>query len=389
MKKALMYASVASMIEQFNMNNIKLLQELGYKVDVACNFEFGSSMTKEKINKLKSTLKDMNVNYFNIPISRKITDIKKLKQAYTITLKLMNKESYDLIHCHSPIGGMICRLANRNSNNFKHCKMIYTAHGFHFFKGNNPIKNLIFRNIEKLGAKYTDILITINENDYQAANQFNLKRNGYVFKIPGVGINYKKFDEISSIPDIRSSLGIKENDFVILSVGELNRNKNHQVIIRSLAELHNANIHYIICGQGAEKNNLSRLIGKLNLDKNVHLLGYQNNIEEYCAIADIFAFPSLREGLGLAAIEAMAAGLPIITSNRGGISEYSKNGITGFSCNPSDIKAFSSAIDLLYNDEGFRKSIGLNNKHVAMNYDIAVVQSKMRDIYNFTSNEIS
>lgn len=172
MKKALMFASVASMIEQFNMSNIQILIELGYKVDVACNFKFGNTISNDKINQLKKKLCEMNVEYYHIDVPRKISDFKNLKNSYNETLKLLNENNYNLIHCHSPIGGVICRLANKNSNNFSKCSMIYTAHGFHFFKG-APLKNwILFYPIEWIFAKYTDILITINIEDYNRAKKY-------------------------------------------------------------------------------------------------------------------------------------------------------------------------------------------------------------------------
>ena len=148
MKKALMYASAASMIQQFNMENIRLLKELGYKVEVACNFEFGSTISNDRIEKLKDELRELGVRYYHIPVTRKLSDVKNIIYSIVETKKLMNKEGYDLVHCHAPIGGVVCRIANRMSKNYRNCKMIYTAHGFHFFKGNSASKNLLFKTIE-------------------------------------------------------------------------------------------------------------------------------------------------------------------------------------------------------------------------------------------------
>lgn len=320
MKKALMYASVASMIQQFNMNNISLLQNLGYKVDVACNFEFGSTITDEKIEKLKEQLTKMDVNFYQIPIPRKITDIKNLRLSYKMTKDLMNEKKYDLIHCHSPIGGIICRLANKHSKHYDSTRMIYTAHGFHFFKGNNPLKNFLFRNIERYGAKYTDTLITINREDYAAAKKFKLKKNGTVEYVPGVGIDIDKINSIQgNKEELCKELNIPSDSILLLSVGELSKRKNHEVIIRLLNQLPD-NIHYVICGQGQLENYLLDLAKKLNVNNRLHLLGYRTNIPQIMKSCDIFVFPSLQEGLPVALMEAMACGLPCIASEiRGNI----------------------------------------------------------------------
>ena len=381
MKRALMTATVPSMIGQFNMNNIKLLQELGYKVDIATNFNDYTVWNQERINKFENELKELNIQTFNISFSRNPKDIKNLMNSYKQMKQLFDNQEYTLIHTHTPISSLITRLAYKRSNIYEACKMIYTAHGFHFFKGNNPIKNLIFRNIEKIGAKYTDVLITINKEDYEAAKRFKLKKNGKVEYVPGVGIDLNKINSIKG--DKRSlckRLGIPLNTTLVLSVGELNSNKNHKIIIEALSKLPQ-DIHYLICGLGPNKNYYKELANKLIGTNRLHLLGYREDIINIMKSCDIFAFPSLREGLGLAAIEAMASGLPIVTSNRGGILDYSKNGVTGYSCDPNDMLAFKNAIESLYRDSKLRQKMSRTNKNLAMNYDISIIKSRMEEIY--------
>lgn len=374
MKKALMYASVASMIQQFNMENIKLLQELGYKVDVACNFDFGSTISNEKIEALKKDLKEMQVDFYHIPVPRKISDINNLRESYKETKKLMNKKNYDLIHCHSPIGGIICRLANKKSNNYKNSRMIYTAHGFHFFKGNNPIKNFIFRNIERYGAKYTDTLITINKEDYEAAKKFKLRKNGTVEYVPGVGID---IDRINSIKGDRNKLinelGIPKDSVLLISVGELNDNKNHRVVIESLPQLPK-NVHYLICGLGSLKNTYIQLAKELGVSNRLHLLGYRTDVIEVLKSCDIFIFPSKREGLSVALMEAMACGLPCIASKiRGNVDLITDN--TGIICENNNINAWFISIDKGLNLIGRDRFLNLDK------YDCKSIEKNMRGVY--------
>ena len=330
MKKALMYASVASMIQQFNMNNIKLLQELGYEVHVACNFEFGSTISNEKINKLKETLTNMNVKYYHIPVPRKISNFSNLYLSYKKTLKLMNENKYNLIHCHSPIGGIICRIANKHSKNYSNARMIYTAHGFHFFKGNNPIKNFIFKNIERYGARFTDTLITINREDYNAAKEFKLKKNGTVEYVPGIGIDLDKINAIEgNKDDLCKELNIPTDSILLLSVGELNQNKNHRVVIEQLDKLPN-NVHYIICGQGSLKEEYESLAKEHNVQHRLHLLGYRDDVLKIMKSCDVFVFPSKREGLSVALMEAMACKLICIASRIRGNVDLENNNIYYF-----------------------------------------------------------
>lgn len=373
MKKALMYASVASMIQQFNMNNISLLQDLGYKVDVACNFEFGSTITDEKIEKLKEQLTKMDVNFYQIPIPRKITDIKNLRLSYKMTKDLMNEKKYDLIHCHSPIGGIICRLANKHSKHYDSTRMIYTAHGFHFFKGNNPLKNFLFRNIERYGAKYTDTLITINKEDYAAAKKFKLKKNGTVEYVPGVGIDIDKINAIQgNKEELCKELNIPSDSILLLSVGELNDNKNHKVVIECLPELQK-NVHYLICGVGPLKEQHEELAKKLDVSDRLHLLGYRNDVIRIMKSCDIFVFPSKREGLSVALMEAMACGLPCIASEiRGNVDLFN---------NDKEEYLFNNK-EKIYLEDILRKAI--RNKKINLDmsrYSIKKIYQQMGKIY--------
>ena len=314
MKRALMFASVASMIQQFNMENIRLLLDLGYTVDVACNMEHGSTITAEKIAAMKQQLADMGVEVIHIPVPRKITAIGDIWKATQLTKSLMDHRSYDLIHCHSPIGGMICRLANRMSNHYRSTRMIYTAHGFHFFHGAPLLNWLLFYPAEAFCAFFTDTLITINREDYAAAQKFKLKKGGSVTYVPGIGVNLDRLAILQ--PDrekLCRELNIPQECTLMLSVGELNDNKNQQVVVEALQQLP-ANYHYIICGQGDLGNKLEALANDLGCAEHLHILGYRDDVISIMKSCDLFIFPSKREGLSVALMEAMACGLPCCAS---------------------------------------------------------------------------
>ncbi len=326
MKRALVYASVASMIQQFNMNNIKLLQKLGYEVDVACNFDFGNTVTDDKIKSLKKELNLINVNYYNISVPRKIGNLIDMKKAYKATKDLINQGNYSLIHCHSPIGGIICRFANKNSKNYNFTKMIYTAHGFHFFKGNNALKNFVFKSVEKYASNFTDVLVTINKEDYEAANKFKLKEKGQVKFIPGIGIDIKRIDLVcESRNNLLNELGLSEDTKILLSVGELSKRKNHETVIKVLNELP-SNVHYLICGKGELLDYLMKISRENQVLERVHFLGYCDNIYSIMKSSDVFVFPSLQEGLPVALMEAIACGMPCVASRiRGNVDFHDLN----------------------------------------------------------------
>lgn len=372
-EKVLIVASVASMIDQFNMPNIRLLQEMGYEVHVACNFEKGNSCSLEKIQTLKKLLENIEVKYYQINFERNILKIFSNFSAYKEVKKILEKNKYRFLHCHSPIGGVIGRIAGYLTQT----KVIYTAHGFHFFKGAPLLNWLLYYPIEKYLSRYTEILITINKEDYERAKTFYAKKVEY---IPGVGIDVEKIKNIKIDKEQkRKELGLSKDSIVLLSVGELNKNKNHSIVIKALAKLNNPNIHYLICGQGNLKEYLEKLIKKLKLENNVKLLGFRKDIYEIYKISDIFVFPSKREGLSVALMEAIVCELPIICSDIRGnrdIVENEKNGILIKKEKNYNLKLILNKIL-----KKKKNSIKIFNESIIKKINIKVINKIMRKIY--------
>jgi glycosyltransferase involved in cell wall biosynthesis len=349
-----------------------MLIDGGHQVDVAFNIE----------QEIKPEIFEMGCKVYELPLQRSPLSRDNFK-AYRMLKNIINSEEYDLVHTHTPVASAIVRLACRKLNSVK---VFYTAHGFHFFKG-APIRNwLVYYPIEKCLARYTDTLITINKEDYERAkSKFKAKRVEY---IPGVGIDLEKFNAVEIDRALkRSQLGLPEDAFVILSVGELNKNKNHEVIIRAISKIDNPHIHYVICGEGQLDEYLRNLSKELGIEKQVHLLGFRKDVAEIGKASDIFAFPSKREGLGLAAIEAMACGLPIITSNIHGIVDYSIDGITGYATTFDDLSGFANSILKLFEDEALRIEYGKHNLNSIVKYDVNNILLRLQEIYGRVMND--
>lgn len=378
MRKMLMIASVPSMIGQFNMSNIKILLRNDYDVNVACNWNDRSVWPGERVITLKKDLADLNVKTIQIDFSRSPLDVKRHKKAYSQLKNLLQKENYDLLHCHAPIASAIVRLAAHKAGSVR---VIYTAHGFHFYKGASIINWMIYYPIEKYLSKYTDTLITINREDYNRALR-KLKCKDIVY-IPGIGLDLEKYKgTLTDTWEKRKEIGVGRNKFLILSVGEINDNKNHQVIIRALAKLNNVDMVYVIVGKGEKRTELEELCKKLHVDGQVIFLGYRDDVKEVLQCADIFAFPSKREGLGLASLEAMAYGIPLLTSDVHGIRDYSINGKSGFSCRSSDVDGFAEGIMRLYKDKEQRVQMGKYNRDNVRNFDVHITEQIMEKVYN-------
>ena len=292
----------------FFQSFIKQLIDQGHTVDIACS----------QADKIQPCYLEWGCRVYPLSCSRSplnkgnLTAIREIKA-------LVREQGYDIVHCHTPIAAACTRLACRKARR-QGTKVIYTAHGFHFYTG-APLKNwLIFYPIEKLCAYFTDLLITINKQDYdRAQKKLRAKKICY---IPGVGIDVEKFASVQiDRKEKREELGIPENAFLVLSVGELNENKNQSVVIRALAQLNDPNVHYIIAGQGGMKDTLERLAKELGLEKQVQLLGFRRDVAELYQAADVFVHPSFREGLPVSIMEARAAGLPVVCSDIRGNSD--------------------------------------------------------------------
>lgn len=314
--------------------------------------------------------------FFDLPFERSPFRLRNI-QLYAKLKKIIDENKYDIIHCHTPMGGVLTRLAARKARK-DGTKVIYTAHGFHFYMG-APVLNWIFYYpVEKFLSRYTNVLITINQEDYQRGKSFHAARVEYV---PGVGVDIDKFKNEGFDRDAkRRALGLNNDDFMILSVGELNKNKNHAVVIRALAELQRNNVKYYICGKGPLEGELKQLAEKLGVGSQVKLLGFRNDIPELCLAADVFAFPSFREGLPVALMEAMASGLPVVCSNIRGNMDLIENGKGGFLVSPNDLNGMRDAILQIMMDVNKRASMSHENRIKMQNYAQEKVLSSYEQI---------
>lgn len=386
MKKALMHAHTAYMVTQFNIDNIKILQDLGYTVDVACCWaDDDSALSPEAMKTRRKMLDDLGCRVIETASLRKIFNISELSKAYRQLKHEVETNKYEIVHTQSPIGGVICRLACRKARKLYGTKVIYAAHGFHFFKG-APLKNwLVFYNVEKYCSKFTDLLITINQEDYENAQKFKAKEVVYV---PGAGVDTNKF--VAS-PDgrhrIRKELGIDDETTVLLSVGELIPRKNHVEVLEALKQMKDAGkdykIKYLIAGRGKIANELQDKINELGLQEQVQMLGFRSDVADVFAASDIYVFPSHQEGLPVALMEAMSVGMPVVCSRIRGNVDLIEEGVGGYLFDSKDASTLVTALDrMMAKAEIDRRAMGSHNVAVMENFDKNHVNTVMKEIYS-------
>ncbi len=375
MKRILMISNTASMQFQFLLPWTQLLRDMGCEVHIACNFKEGNNCSEERIVQFREELQSLGIPYTQVDFDRNVRHFGQHRRAVRQLEAILREKPFDLIHCQSPIGGVCGRIAGRRMG----VKVLYTAHGFHFFKGAPLMNWMLFYSVEKMLSRWTDTLVTINQEDYARAQKFHAQ---HTYRIPGAGVNLERFRHAErGRTEVLAECGIPEDAVVFISIGELNKNKNHAVLLRALKRLHNPNLHLLLVGQDKLDGQLAHLADAYGIAPQVHLTGFRTDIADLLHASDVFCFPSRREGLGFTAIEAMAAGLPLITSDRHGILDYSVDGITGFTCHPEDDAAFADAMRTLAEDSVLRKTMGRHNAGAAAAYDIAPVLTQMREIY--------
>lgn len=349
--KVLFVCTTDSMIWNFLIPHIKYLQEKKYEVECACSrtgFYFDEIIDKHSII--------MN----EIPFERAPFKVKNFKSLIRLN-ELVRKKRYDLIVSQEPVGGTIGRLVGKING----CKNIYTAHGFHFYKG-GPIKNwLLFYPIEKMLAHITDALITINNEDYTIAKTFKAKS---VYKISGIGVNLNRFNKINCDTNkIKNEFEIKENEKIFLTVAELIPRKNYETILKALSKIKDVKFKYIICGDGILKEKLETFVRELHLQDKVCFAGFRKDVQLFYAIADLFLFPSFQEGLSIALIEAMASGIPIVCSKIRGNTDLILEGQGGLLNPPLDVDGFVDSINKVLSQEN---TYGDFNRKYVKNFSI-------------------
>jgi len=366
-KKVMMIATTDNMIWQFMLPHIRHLQDKGNDVEVVC----------AKTGFWFDELKDKhNLIVHEIEFGRNPIKLKNLK-AYKKLKELQKERKFDLVYCQQPVGGLMGRLIGKK---FK-IPVIYTAHGFHFFKGCPITNRLIYKPVETWLSKYTDVLITINEEDYQNALKMKAKK---VFKINGIGMEFKKYEQSNeSKHDIRESLGLKDSDFVIVTVAEFIKRKNYSTMLKTIEELKNrgSNVKFLICGRGREEQEIKNTIKEFGIEENVNLLGYRKDINRILSCADLFMLASFQEGLTLSVIEAMSYSLPCIVSDVRGNRDLIVDGKGGFVVGAEDFVTFADKIQVMMNDANLMQQFAIYNKNQSVNYTVEKVKEQLEAIY--------
>lgn len=440
MKKALLVTRVSGFIPQHEMNNVKILQEMGYEVHYATNLNvvvYGKDNSR-----LNNTgIITHQIDFQKSPFSRNVS------RAYHQLVQLMLAETFDLVHCHMPLSAVVTRLAAQKvrKQTGRQIPVLYTAHGLHFYTG-APLRNWIYYPIERHLARYTDRLILINQEDYQRGLRFPIR--GKVEYVPGVGIPLEGYQPVMLRESVKAAALIKQpvqgrsgekvsmtgkelrdrqvegqgcreaeetvpvpertviekyigrklspETRVLVTIGELSRRKNHRLAVDMMEEIKDLNIILLIGGDGAERSNLQKRIAEKGLENRVFLPGYIQEVKQVLAEADCYVFPSYQEGLPVAVMEAMAAGLPIVAARIRGVTDLIEHGQGGYLVQNFDPTDFAVKVRRLFTEKVGQDAVprsirrfqmGQWNQKRILQFSRELVDRRMREIYGEITEE--
>ena len=373
MKKVLYVTTVSRTINAFLIPHINMLLDNGYEVHCACSID--KPVDKE--------LQRRGVKIFEVPFSRNPLGIGNIK-AFIKLEELQRINDYDIVHVHTPIAAIYGRLLKLN---FPSLRIIYTAHGYHFLKGGSKLGWILYYPIEKIMAKFTDVTININKEDYEITKEKLKHKKCYLLN--GVGLDLDKYKKLSSkeIQEKRKEFGIKDKDFVVLMIAEINKNKNHIQLINAMDILKDKypNIKVLCIGDGTLKESLEKQIILRNLQNNIFMLGYRLDVNKLINISDIGILLSRREGLPRNIMEFMACGRKVIATDIRGCRDLICDETIGTLVNVDDYESTAKAIEKYYilNDKSFEISKEIRK------YDIESINSELLKIYEDVQLDIN
>lgn len=364
---------MGSVHRRFNRTNIEALQALGYQVELAANFENGDGPEVHNKQYVR-VCTEKGIITHSIPFERhSLTgSLKCMPQVK----QLLKEGQYDIVHAHTETGGLILRLAKSVKGNIR---FFYTPHGMSFWNGSSLKSQMIYRPLERWICSSMDMNLGMNQEEMDVLRKWNSKTAAYVH---GIGLNLDRFQkEGKPRNEVRNEFGVKEDEKLIVSVGELDDNKNHATVIKALTFLEHKNFKYVVCGVGPKRDILTKMSADAGVLDKIILAGYRNDIPDILHAADLFVFPSFHEGLPVSALEAMACGLPLICSKIRGNVDIVKDGMNGFLFEPEDYLTLAASMDRMIGNQNLAETFGDKNKEIVKDFSQEAVVEELKKLY--------
>jgi glycosyltransferase involved in cell wall biosynthesis len=370
MPKLLVVTTVPITIRSFLLPFVKHFRSLGWQVDGMAQ---GISADQECVATCD--------RIYDIQWSRNVFDPRNLLAGVSRVKEVVAKENYDLVHVHTPIAAFVTRYALKD---FKKTKVIYTAHGFHFYRGGSAVKNAIFLGLEKLAGKWTDFLVTINQEDEAAAKKHNFLPAERIYYTRGIGVDTEYYASGKVNPEditqVRQELALSDHDTLLLAIAEFTPRKRHRDLLNALVKVANPQVHLALAGEGPMKQELEALTKELGIEQQVHFLGYRNDIPTLIQAADAVLLVSQQEGLPRSIMEAMCLNTPVIGSNIRGTQDLLENGC-GLLVELGDTDALAKAMIQVVKDPDSLAAMAAKAQVEMASYDLKKIIQQYSDIY--------
>lgn len=371
--KLLIVTTVPITIEVFLLPYAEHFREKGWRVDAIADGVSTSDFIKQKFDVV------YDVNWSRSPL-------RTLQQWRSLTSRvrqIVSKEGYDVVHVHTPVAAFVTRYALRKVRHQWGVRVVYTAHGFHFYSGGRLLRNSVFIALEKLAGRWTDNLVVINQEDLDHARMYNIIPHDRVHHMPGIGIDigdYVKRANNSSGTAIRQELGLSHKDHVVLMIAELIERKRHADAIDAVSRCEIDNVHLILAGSGPLLEDLKRRTHALGIIDRVHFLGFRRDIPDLLAASDICLLPSAHEGLPRSVMEAMAVGVPVVGTDIRGMRDLLSDG-AGVLVPVGAPDMIATAIDRLLSDPEECQQIAQVGRRKIQMYDLDSVIAQHELLY--------
>lgn len=371
--RLLLIATVGDTLRAFYLPIAAHLRRAGWRVD-------GLARDIESCEQCRETFHEV----WEAPLSRKPLDPRNLTTAARRIAQVVAANDYDVVHVCTPVAAFVTRFALRGLRKSGKPKVIYTAHGFHFYRGGNPLRNAIYLGLERLAGRWTDCLAVINEHDRSMAEQHSLVPNGQLVYIPGAGIDCSRF-QASQVPEaavaaVRRALAVAEDAPLFLMVAEFNRNKRQDDAIRALAGMRCRRAQLVFAGDGPTFEKAKRLAAELGVEDRVHFPGVRRDIPQLARASVAMVLPSRREGLPRSVMESLALGVPVIGSDIRGTRDLVGDGC-GVLVKAGDVEGFSRAMDWMVEHPDEARAMGARGCARMKQYDVRTIIALHEELY--------
>jgi glycosyltransferase involved in cell wall biosynthesis len=377
MPKLLVVTTVPITLRSFLLPFVKHFRSLGWQVDGMAQ---GISADQDCVATCD--------RIYDIQWSRNVFDPRNLLAGVSRVKEVVAEANYDLVHVHTPIAAFVTRYALKD---LKKTKVIYTAHGFHFYRGGSAVKNAIFLGLEKLAGQWTDYLVTINQEDEAAAKKHNFLPAERVYYTRGIGVDTEYYASVKVNPadlaQVRQELSLSDNDTLLLAIAEFTPRKRHRDLLNALVKVANPQVHLALAGEGPIKPELEALTKELGIEKQVHFLGYRNDIPTLIQAADAVLLVSQQEGLPRSIMEAMCLNTPVIGSNIRGTQDLLENGC-GLLVELGDTDALAKAMTQVVEDPDSLAAMAAKAQVKMASYDLKQIIQQYSDIYQLALNDM-